>query len=93
MLWALAAAQPAAAPPADPLLRQEARARVSGAVLRVLLRAERAHTGSAAEDHYRRAESQFFRCRLAGAGAVGLKLHAVEYVFNPRLVAAFERTG
>jgi hypothetical protein len=83
----------AAAPPEDPLARQEARARASGRTLRVLLRAERAHTGSAAEDHFRRAESQFFRCLRGMAAAGGAQQHsldAVEYVFNPRLVAAFE---
>jgi hypothetical protein len=74
----------------DALPRQEAAARASGRTLRVTLRAARAHTGGAGEDHYHRAESQFFRCLHSGHVAGGAKLDSVEYVFNPQLVARFE---
>ena len=59
-------------------------------MLRVLLRPQRAHTGTAGEDHFRRAESQFFRM-LGGVPTAGsVKPEAVEYCYAPPLVAAYE---
>ena len=74
----------------DPLLRQEAAARASGSMLRVRLLPQRAHTGSAGEDHFRRAESQYFRMLRAVPTAGMVAPEAVEYCYQPRLVAAFE---
>ena len=74
----------------DPLLRQEAAARASGDMLRVRLLPQRAHTGSAGEDHFRRAESQYFRMLRAVPTAGMVAPEAVEYCYQPRLVAAFE---
>lgn len=79
-----------AAAPQDPLLLQEAAAAASGRMLRIMLRAQRGHTGSASENHFRRAESQFFRMLGALPMPGAAKLDAVEYCFAPRLVAAFE---
>ena len=59
-------------------------------MLRVMLRPQRAHTGTAGEDHFRRAESQFFRM-LGGVPTAGVvKPEAVEYCYAPPLVAAYE---
>lgn len=59
-------------------------------MLRVMLRAQRGHTGSAGENHFRRAESQFFRMLVALPRPGATKLDAVEYCFAPRLVAAYD---
>ncbi len=59
-------------------------------MLHVRLQAERQHTGGAAENHYRRAESQFFRCLSAAPSPAAPSLKSVTYVFNPPLVARFE---
>ena len=74
----------------DPLLRQEAAARASGTMLRVRLLPQRAHTGGAGEDHVRRTESQYFRMLRAVPAANMVAPEAVEYCYQPRLVAAFE---
>ena len=74
----------------DQLLRQEAAARASGSMLRVRLLPQRAHTGGAGEDHFRRAESQYFRMLRGVHVQAIVPPVAVEYCFQPRLVAAFE---